>query len=423
MGNRSAKFVAALLAGIVAGAPLPAVSQSAPSAAEDCLAAPKGAAPEGQHWYYRIDRGTKRQCWYLREEGARPAQAAANSQPAASPPARSVQDAHAELTTPAPVQEMSPAPSARSATAPWPAASQRPSDAQQPALAQRWPDASSVAQAPLQAAPAPKLAEAATDAQAAPAPVAAASPAAVPLAAAEAPAEKPTGSLHTLLLVIGGALTLAGITGSLIYRVAGSRRRVLAHAAARRRANWDSFDQSIVSSRAPWVDEAQRPALRTEPPRPREFSLVTGTFEEPAVARDAVAREDRVVQPLATEPVDIDAIAQELEALAKQASAAAPWTTRPEPETEHEESMSERETATETAAQSGLESAPSPAPAPEPTEPASTTAEAEADDTIDINVITMMLERLAQEGPKLTPIAADPADFEQSRPAQSGARA
>ena len=87
MGNRSAKFVAALLAGIVAGAPLPAVSQSAPSAAEDCLAAPKGAAPEGQHWYYRIDRGTKRQCWYLREEGARPAQAAANSQPAASPAA------------------------------------------------------------------------------------------------------------------------------------------------------------------------------------------------------------------------------------------------------------------------------------------------------------------------------------------------
>ena len=33
--------------------------------AEDCLAAPKGASPAGQHWYYRIDRVKQRKCWYL----------------------------------------------------------------------------------------------------------------------------------------------------------------------------------------------------------------------------------------------------------------------------------------------------------------------------------------------------------------------
>ena len=33
--------------------------------ADNCLAAPKGAAPGGQHWYYHIDRASRRKCWYL----------------------------------------------------------------------------------------------------------------------------------------------------------------------------------------------------------------------------------------------------------------------------------------------------------------------------------------------------------------------
>jgi hypothetical protein len=33
--------------------------------AADCLAAPNVASPPGQHWYYRIDRATRRHCWYL----------------------------------------------------------------------------------------------------------------------------------------------------------------------------------------------------------------------------------------------------------------------------------------------------------------------------------------------------------------------
>jgi hypothetical protein len=34
-------------------------------ASEKCLTAPNAPAPRDQHWYYRTDRATNRQCWYL----------------------------------------------------------------------------------------------------------------------------------------------------------------------------------------------------------------------------------------------------------------------------------------------------------------------------------------------------------------------
>src|SRR5437868_12950376 len=37
-------------------------------AADECLSGPKGAAPRGSHWYYRVDRATKKNCWYVRAE-------------------------------------------------------------------------------------------------------------------------------------------------------------------------------------------------------------------------------------------------------------------------------------------------------------------------------------------------------------------
>lgn len=61
----AALFVTAILAA-GAGAGLSIGS----ARADDCLAAPKGAAPQGQHWYYHIDRATRRKCWYL--HGAMP---------------------------------------------------------------------------------------------------------------------------------------------------------------------------------------------------------------------------------------------------------------------------------------------------------------------------------------------------------------
>jgi hypothetical protein len=45
------------------------VSIQASSAADDCLTKPSAAAPPGNHWYYRVDRTTHRECWYLGPEG------------------------------------------------------------------------------------------------------------------------------------------------------------------------------------------------------------------------------------------------------------------------------------------------------------------------------------------------------------------
>jgi hypothetical protein len=44
-----------------------------PSNAEtdECISKPENSAPQGRHWYYRTDRTSNRQCWYLGEERAK----------------------------------------------------------------------------------------------------------------------------------------------------------------------------------------------------------------------------------------------------------------------------------------------------------------------------------------------------------------
>ena len=34
-------------------------------AGDDCVAKPNSAAPQGSHWYYRVDRTANRRCWFL----------------------------------------------------------------------------------------------------------------------------------------------------------------------------------------------------------------------------------------------------------------------------------------------------------------------------------------------------------------------
>src|ERR1700694_5945666 len=106
MQNRTAKFVSAIFASLLAAIALTTVSHGAEPAADECLSGPKGQTPQGGHWYYRIDRGTKRHCWYLGEERAKLSPIAApNSshpvRPASPNPQAAMQpliaDAHAEL--------------------------------------------------------------------------------------------------------------------------------------------------------------------------------------------------------------------------------------------------------------------------------------------------------------------------------------
>src|SRR5258708_25806608 len=106
MANRIAKIGSAIFASLLAGAPIAIIASSFAHAAGDCQTEPGSETREGQHWYYRIEHGTKRHCWYLREEGERAEQAtsiegtAAASQRNETATRGSIADPHDELPTP-----------------------------------------------------------------------------------------------------------------------------------------------------------------------------------------------------------------------------------------------------------------------------------------------------------------------------------
>ncbi len=86
MSSRTAKFVSAVFASLLAGIPLTTVSHSAVTPAETCLSGPKGAPPKGGHWYYRIDRATKRHCWYVGDAKEKPSRVASQNPSASQEP-------------------------------------------------------------------------------------------------------------------------------------------------------------------------------------------------------------------------------------------------------------------------------------------------------------------------------------------------
>jgi len=267
MSNRTAKLVVVIFASLLAGANFAAVAQNVAKPADSCLSGPKGAVPAGSHWYYRIDRATKRHCWYLGEEkdktaAAAPQDAAASTAAPAAAPApptdlvppqpnagvrKSVADAHAELPSPQARADQDAGVNvqpANGAAAAVPAIqnSQRASapDAGAPPsiVTSRWPDSSGVSSSndpQLAAADPPGSAPADTR----PAPQPTASP--VALAAADSTLQKQSGSTQMLLMVMAGALALAGITASLVFRFA-RRRVVQPEVWSERRAIWDSVD-------------------------------------------------------------------------------------------------------------------------------------------------------------------------------------
>jgi hypothetical protein len=254
MPNRTAKLLSALFASLVLGAPLITAAYAAPAEAEKCLAGPKGTAPQGGHWYYRVDRATKRHCWYIGDEKEKVARAAPvnarASDSAALPPKnaassqKAIADARAELPLPQmqveadTSQQPNPA-----ANAPGTETSSRDnawnSNAQSSVIASRWPESLSVSPS---ASPAPtyKLAAAAQADAAAPAPAIAA----VPPAAADTSTPKQSGSIQTLLIVIIGALALAGLMGSAIFRF-GTMRRAGRHGG--RRGIWEAAYPGAVA--------------------------------------------------------------------------------------------------------------------------------------------------------------------------------
>jgi hypothetical protein len=439
MGNRTAKFTSALIGSIIAGAPLAAVSQNAPStpngaspttaaattasttnAASDCLTSPKGIAPQGQHWFYRLDRATKRQCWYLRAEGSKAtqnAQATADTPNAAPATPPAVQNARAEYVAPQTTPAASPP--ATATTSPQQAfGPTADANAPQPAAAASWPDA-----APAPASPAPQSAPASTPATASqPIVQPAASPAPVTLAAADSAADKSTGSLQMLLLVIGGALGLAGLLASLIYRFAGGRVRVQT---SDRRVNWDNR-QDRDNSRAPWLNAAPTSMPRMARPLPVDFDAVRPQAPQIAAFSDAIGRIAALGRPTelaAAEPEDteIDYFDGEFEIETPAPQLAA--------DSHHEEDAAPDVIDLDVADDHELAGHDLDAHQQDVRKADAHEDHARDETALDIDIITSMLERLAAQGPRLSQPSFEPspeadlAALARSSRGQSAARA
>ena len=226
MSNESARFASAIFVGVLVVLSPTKAFIGAARAADNCLSEPNGKTPAGKHWYYRIERGTERHCWYLRGEDEKPARAGAsdsappateNSRKSETEATRSIANAHAQLPPRTRVDETITAPAT-------PSAPPAPADVTGsiPAIGAASSPATSPLPEPSPLAQGGQSAVAAADESADSQPAAPESPAAQPAQAVE----RNIGSLQKLLLVAFGALALAGLTGSAVYRsAAGARAR------------------------------------------------------------------------------------------------------------------------------------------------------------------------------------------------------
>ncbi|WP_375780645.1 hypothetical protein ACE103_18790 [Bradyrhizobium sp. ma5] len=322
MSNRSAKFAAALAASMLAAANFTAMAQTAASTAgtttanaktaDSCQSAPKGTAPAGSHWFYHLDRSTKKQCWYLGDAktktvartaatqqqpaAAEPDATTADTTPPRSQPApqpamrKSVADAHAEWPSPqqaatAPVPSADAGQAGTAATTA-PTASAAPSgpNGQASEVNARWLDASSMAgtNGTRHAADQPTVvAQADAMPQQAAAPVSAAS------VTAEASAEKSSSSTQMLLIVMVGALALAGLVSALVFGLTRTRTPPY-EISDEWRAPWDSLHTEPAPPMA--VVSRDRP-LRLAEAAPRRSETPVPRRAETPVARRETARE------------------------------------------------------------------------------------------------------------------------------------
>jgi hypothetical protein len=228
--KRTAKFLSAIFVGILAGTALTTTSHSETAAADNCLSGPKGETPPGSHWYYRIDRSTKRQCWYLREEGDNLSQAAPRStSPSAKPlppqtdtaPQNSVANARAELPARTNRNDgSSTAFPANAAGLDAPRANAPDPRATSTVVVSRWPEPSGMSPAPSpQPATSNLAANGPANSTVAPAPAAAA----VTFVARDSTKQGLPGSIPQLFVAVAGALTLGSITASMIFKFGRTR--------------------------------------------------------------------------------------------------------------------------------------------------------------------------------------------------------
>ena len=289
MPSRTAKFVSAIFASFLASAPLTTVSHSATVAADDCLAGPKGQTPQGAHWHYRVERSTKRHCWYLADQRTPRSQAAAANSPASTKPPlpqdaeaamrQSVANAHAEL----PAQTRSEPASRIGGIVPASSADAvRPEDngnaaasgaltpsmlTQKSLVASRWPDPYSSAP---EATPSPATRDPGTGATSASQSQPTSVLTAGQFATADVSSASQLYSLPLQLAALTGVLALAGIIGTVMFKFGRSPQLQLSDISSRRGHVWESTDDDrIVLSRHPETNRFARSFTRGD--RAAEF--------------------------------------------------------------------------------------------------------------------------------------------------------
>jgi hypothetical protein len=255
MTNSSGKLLLTMMAMIAVSVAIATIG--AADAAEECLTTPKPGTPTGQHWFYRIESGTKRHCWYLGDEAKTSSRAttpasARRAAPAPSPTsnkelARSTADARAEWQIPQTLTENDKDLAFPSESLRRPVAPESPEQGAPVSTSTANPDRSSEVTglpqpngvAPSASAPPTTLSMEETNAPGTNPPEtnAGATTETTVASAAVTPTESENSTIGTIPLLIGltliilGALILLGIFGSAIYR------RVKA------RAEWRSYDR------------------------------------------------------------------------------------------------------------------------------------------------------------------------------------
>lgn len=234
------------------------ISVTSGRAADECLRAPNATAPKGSHWYYRIDRATKRHCWYLGAQGLKVTRQASTRAPLASHKQAPRVEQPARATA-----QPTPPPAIRQAAPP-----AEPSDAAEPVAArfsQFWRNLYAPVEITRQAPAAlstnyaeePAQVDAAEDDMPLVWPV-------LTAAEADAATAPPVVRHEHMLGILAGALALAGIIMALVYRLASIRRRKA------QPARWDIAAHTARVQMHPFrrADAAPRASLPMRKPAP-----------------------------------------------------------------------------------------------------------------------------------------------------------
>jgi hypothetical protein len=260
MSNRTAKFASAIFVGLLAGVSHTTLANGAVRAPNDCLSGPKGQTPAGGHWYYHIDRATKRHCWYLAEETGRlsrvaprgPAPLTRPVSPQQQAVTLSFADARAELPLP---QMRFEAPNRNDAWIPTKpsettiAENSQVSQVQdtntpRSVVASRWPEQFSTAVA---VNPTSTKADPAQGVEPASRPLSPPSLSAADQSAATEPSSQPPTYFAQLqLAALLGGLALAGIAGGAVFNFGNSRGSRPRKAQTRPGTIWEPTDDHSI---------------------------------------------------------------------------------------------------------------------------------------------------------------------------------